>query len=59
VGSLIQANYAELCKTSEYLSPEDKASELLPINIQQLYTLLRQGKLESAEEVAREISLNV
>jgi len=40
------------------LSPEDKAAELLPINIQLLYTLLRQSKLEDAEEVAKEISLN-
>ncbi|QKX64211.1 uncharacterized protein TRUGW13939_11384 [Talaromyces rugulosus] len=57
-GEILLKRAKELCKTSEYLSPEDKASELLPINIQQLYTLLRQGKLESAEEVAREISLN-
>lgn len=48
----------ELCKTSEDLSPEEKESELLPITIQQLYTLVSQGKVEEAEEIAKEISLD-
>lgn len=48
----------ELCKTSEDLSPEEQESELLPITIQQLYSLISQGKLEEAEEIASEISLD-
>lgn len=48
----------ELCKTSEDLTPEEKDAELLPIAVQQLYVLIRQGKLEEAEEVMKEISLN-
>lgn len=48
----------ELCKTSEDLSPEEKESELLPITIQQLYTLVSQGKVEEAEEIVKEISLD-
>ena len=49
---------AELCRTSEDLTPEDKAAELLPIAVQQLYVLIRQGKSEEAESVLEEISVN-
>ncbi|KKA22547.1 Signal recognition particle protein [Rasamsonia emersonii CBS 393.64] len=48
----------ELCKTSEYLSPEEKEVELFPIAIQELYVLIRQGKFESAEVLVKEISFN-
>lgn len=51
-------NVAELCRTSEDLTPEDRAAELLPISVQQLYVLLRQGKSEEAESVLREISVD-
>lgn len=50
--------YTELCKTSEDLSPEEKESELLPITVQQLYSLVSQGKMEDAEEIAKEIVLD-
>lgn len=50
--------HAELCKTSEYLSPEEKEVELFPIAIQELYVLIRQGKFESAEVLVKEISFN-
>lgn len=49
---------AELCKTSEDLSPEEKEGELLPITVQQLYSLVSQGKVEEAEEIVKEISLD-
>ncbi|KAH8704136.1 putative signal recognition particle protein [Talaromyces proteolyticus] len=57
-GEILLKRAKELCKTSEYLSPEEKASELLPITIQQLYTQLRQGNLKNAEELAQEISVS-
>jgi len=49
---------AELCRTSEDLTPEDKAEELLPISVQQLYVLIRQGKSAEAESVMQEISID-
>lgn len=49
---------AELCRTSEDLTPEDKAAELLPIAVQHLYVLIKQGKLEEAESVVKEISVS-
>ncbi|KAJ6127288.1 hypothetical protein N7523_002900 [Penicillium sp. IBT 18751x] len=45
-------------ETSEDLSPEDRAAELLPISVQYLYVLIRQGKTEEAEALLREISLS-
>ncbi|KAL1969262.1 hypothetical protein VTN77DRAFT_9454 [Rasamsonia byssochlamydoides] len=48
----------ELCKTSEYLSPEEKELELFPIAVQELYVLIRQGKFESAEELVKEIPID-
>lgn len=48
----------ELCKTSEDLTPEEKENELLPITIQQLYSLVSQGKVEEAEEIVKEVSLD-
>ncbi|KKK17888.1 signal recognition particle protein [Aspergillus rambellii] len=47
----------ELCRTSEDLTPEDRAAELLPIAVQQLYVLICQGKSEEAESVLEEISV--
>ncbi|KAJ5513141.1 hypothetical protein N7463_002693, partial [Penicillium fimorum] len=46
-----------ICRTSEDLSPEDKAAELLPIAVQQLYVLIQLGKLEEAEAVLKDISV--
>jgi signal recognition particle subunit SRP72 len=47
----------DICRTSEDLSPEDKAAELLPISVQYLYVLIRLGKLEEAEAVLKDISV--
>lgn len=44
----------ELCKYSDDLSDEEKAAELLPICVQQLYVLERLGKSEEANAVASE-----
>ncbi|KAJ5417569.1 uncharacterized protein N7487_001119 [Penicillium crustosum] len=47
-----------ICRTSEDLSPEDKAAELLPIAVQQLYVLIQLGKLEEAEVVLKDIAVD-
>ncbi|KAJ5702041.1 hypothetical protein N7488_009589 [Penicillium malachiteum] len=47
-----------ICETSEDLSPEDRAAELLPIAVQYLYVLIRQGKTEEAESLLEEISVD-
>ena len=49
---------ADICQTSEDLSPEDRAAELLPISVQYLYVLIRQGKTEEAEALLKEISVD-
>ncbi|KAF4269024.1 hypothetical protein CNMCM8812_001656 [Aspergillus fumigatus] len=57
-GEMLLKRAKELCRTSEDLTPEDRAAELLPISVQQLYVLLCQGKSEEAESVLREISVD-
>jgi signal recognition particle subunit SRP72 len=47
----------ELCRTSEDLTPEDRAAELLPIAVQQLYVLISQGKSEEAGSILDEITV--
>ncbi|CRL27755.1 Signal recognition particle, SRP72 subunit, RNA-binding [Penicillium camemberti] len=47
-----------ICRTSEDLSPEDKAAELLPIAVQQLYVLIQLGKLEEAEVALKDIAVD-
>jgi signal recognition particle subunit SRP72 len=49
---------AELCKTSDDLSSEDKVTEMLPISVQELYVLIKQGKLEQAEEIVKGIAVD-
>ncbi|PYH40365.1 signal recognition particle subunit SRP72 [Aspergillus saccharolyticus JOP 1030-1] len=56
-GELLLKRAKELCRTSEDLSPEDRDAELLPIAVQQLYVLLRQGKSEEAQFILEEISV--
>ncbi|KAJ5129343.1 Tetratricopeptide-like helical [Penicillium bovifimosum] len=46
-----------ICRTSEDLSPEEKTAELLPIAVQQLYVLIRLGKLEEAEAALKDIAV--
>ncbi|KAH8428326.1 Signal recognition particle subunit SRP72 [Aspergillus melleus] len=54
---MVANHRSELCRTSEDLTPEDRDAELLPISVQQLYVLIRQGKSEEAESVLQEISV--
>ncbi|RAK82643.1 signal recognition particle subunit SRP72 [Aspergillus fijiensis CBS 313.89] len=56
-GELLLKRAKELCRTSEDLTPEDRDAELLPIAVQQLYVLLRQGKSEEARSILEEISV--
>lgn len=49
--------FTDICQTSEDLSPEDRAGELLPITVQHLYVLIRQGKTEEAESLLNDISV--
>ncbi|PWY87717.1 signal recognition particle protein [Aspergillus heteromorphus CBS 117.55] len=56
-GEVLLKRAKELCRTSEDLTPEDRNAELLPIAVQQLYVLLRQGKSEEAQSVLEEISV--
>jgi signal recognition particle subunit SRP72 len=46
----------ELCKHSEDLTDQQKADELLPISVQQLFVLQSQGKTLEAETLAAEIN---
>ena len=48
---------ADLCNSLDELSNEEKAAELLPIEVQQLYVLIRLGKIQEAERLASEIGL--
>ena len=47
--------FLALCKHSEDLSDEEKAAELLPINIQRIHVLERLGKSAEAKAVASEV----
>lgn len=47
----------DICQTSEEMSPEDRAAELLPIAVQYLYVLIRQGKTEEAESLLNDITV--
>lgn len=44
----------ELCEASE-MDQEEKDAEIVPISIQQLYVLIRQGRLEDAQALAATI----
>lgn len=48
----------ELCKHSDDLTDQQKAEELLPISIQQLFVLLSLGKTAEAEGLANEITID-
>ncbi|KAJ5485293.1 hypothetical protein N7539_005281 [Penicillium diatomitis] len=56
-GEVLLKRAKNICETSEELSPEDRAAELLPIAVQYLYVLLRLGKTEQAEALLEEISV--
>ncbi|CAG8015774.1 unnamed protein product [Penicillium olsonii] len=57
-GEILLSRAQNICRTSEDLSPEDKDAELLPIMVQQLYVLIRLGKLEEAEALLQDISVD-
>ncbi|KAJ5776109.1 uncharacterized protein N7511_001120 [Penicillium nucicola] len=57
-GEVLLNRAQNICRTSEELSPEDKAAELLPISVQYLYVLIRLGKLEEAEAILKDISVD-
>ena len=47
---------ADVCQASEDLSDEEKAIEILPIRVQQLYVLNRLGKVDEAKALAGQLS---
>ncbi|KAL8684608.1 MAG: hypothetical protein Q9218_008219, partial [Villophora microphyllina] len=57
-GAVLLKRSQDLCNASGDLSEEEKAAELLPIRVQQLYVLSRLGNVEGAEAVASEITPN-
>ncbi|CAI7618279.1 unnamed protein product [Penicillium glandicola] len=57
-GEILLNRAQNICRTSEDLSPDEKAAELLPIAVQQLYVLIQLGKLEEAEAVLKDISVD-
>lgn len=48
----------DICMTSDSLPEEAKATEILPILIQQLFVQIRQGKWDEADRLITEIDLN-
>lgn len=67
-GSIARGEYAqaevllkrakELCKHSDDLPDQQKAEELLPISVQQLYVLLCLGKTTEAKTIAGDIKID-
>jgi signal recognition particle subunit SRP72 len=47
----------ELCLAADDLSEEAQKEELLPIMVQQVYVLARQGKIEEATKICQELPL--
>jgi signal recognition particle subunit SRP72 len=45
-----------LCNASDELSEEDKAAEIIPMLVQQIYVLVRLGKLDEADELVASLS---
>ncbi|KAK0920803.1 Signal recognition particle subunit SRP72 [Friedmanniomyces endolithicus] len=56
-GEVLLKRARDLCNALEDLGEEEKRAELLPIGVQQVYVLARQGRREQAEEMAREVGL--
>ncbi|KAI5285662.1 Signal recognition particle core component [Ascosphaera aggregata] len=53
--ALLLRRAEELCRSSDELTPEDKESELLPIQVQQLYVATKTGNKEETERLIKEI----
>ncbi|KAJ5899711.1 hypothetical protein N7495_004455 [Penicillium taxi] len=56
-GEMLLNRAKNICQTSDELTPEDRVAELLPILVQYLYVLIRQGKMEQAESLLEDISI--
>lgn len=50
--------HLDLCNSSDELLDQEKAAEILPICVQQLYVLSMLGKTEEAEKIALDIGLD-
>ena len=48
---------SDLCNALDDLTDQEKISELVPINVQQLYVVSKLGKIEEAETLASSIVL--
>ncbi|KAJ6171365.1 hypothetical protein N7470_000432 [Penicillium chermesinum] len=57
-GEVLLNRAKNICQTAEDLSVEEKAAELLPISVQDLYVLMQQGKTEEAEALLNEIAVD-
>ena len=56
-GEMLLKRAHDLCSAIEDMSEEEKEAELLPIRIQQVYTMARLGKTEEAEALASKIEV--
>lgn len=54
-GEVLLKRARDLCNALEDLSEEEKVAELLPIGVQQVFVLARQGRTAEAEEMAASI----
>ncbi|KAI9773607.1 MAG: Signal recognition particle core component [Geoglossum simile] len=56
-GEVLLRRAKDLCNALEELSDEEKIAEVLPIAVQQIYVLIRLGKIQEAEKLSSEISI--
>ncbi|KAL9634812.1 MAG: hypothetical protein Q9164_003860, partial [Protoblastenia rupestris] len=56
-GEVLLKRAKDLCMSLDELSDQEKTAEILPISVQQLYVLTKLGKVEDAEKLASEISI--
>ncbi|KAL8760520.1 MAG: hypothetical protein Q9184_003299 [Pyrenodesmia sp. 2 TL-2023] len=57
-GEVLLRRSQDLCNSLDDLTESEKAAELLPIRVQQLYVLIRLGKSEDAKKLASQITPN-
>ncbi|KAF2144145.1 uncharacterized protein K452DRAFT_246351 [Aplosporella prunicola CBS 121167] len=56
-GEVLLKRARDLCNASEDMTEEEKRAEIMPILVQQLYVLSRQGRAEEAEKLSQELSI--
>ncbi|KAL2047090.1 hypothetical protein N7G274_001109 [Stereocaulon virgatum] len=56
-GEMLLKRAKDLCNALDEFTDKEKAAELLPISVQQLYVFSKLGKTKEAERLASEISL--